>query len=164
MVQKLFFKGNIRWPSWIYANYEVCPKLSFCIQVKFNLRPSIRVKNQTKSSWGKTFLGCSTVHMVSNRLTSGGHLEFDLKLTLFWKINIRNGFSIPKNLLKDILHVILKLVGKKLFFKASVWRPFWIYANYEVCPKLPLWQPSWIWSRTPLEFKTAKKVHRKRHF
>ena len=37
------------------------------------------------------------------------------------------------------------------------WRPSWIYADYESCPKLSSWQESWIYSWTLLDNESPKK-------
>jgi len=33
-------------------------------------------------------------------------------------------------------------IGPKVNFPDVFWRPSWIYADYESCPKLPSWQQS----------------------
>ena len=58
------------------------------------------------------------------------------------KNNTRNELYNFKNPNKEVLHIILRRLVKKLYFQYGGWRPSWIYANYENCPKFPFGQPS----------------------
>ena len=54
----------------------------------------------------------------------GGHLGFDLQVTLKRKNNYSNVISVPKLVEKEVLHQILGLLYKKLKIQDDRRRPF----------------------------------------
>ncbi len=148
MVQKFDFQDDIWWPPWIWAD------------------PDLWGGGNNLQKWIPHTREPLKWYIVHQFWTTGKKLDFQnggwqpswiwADPDLWGHNNPRNRYLIPENPWNDILYINFGQGAQKLDFQDSRRRPFWFYANYRSCPKLPIWQPSWICSGIPGDTKHEK--------
>ena len=84
-------------------------------------------------------------------------LDLKVKTRSNCKTDIKNEFLDPKTPETIYYTPVSAKLLKSYFFQDGLWRPFWIFANYDLCPHFWEWQPLQFHSLTFKEDKNTMK-------